>query len=158
QCATVRPQGSRSSMGSSNGATSATITSPMQLGQTFAGGSARPPTPGHPTGAQSSSPAKRRRGGSPSQEAPRRPPICKDKRPFRRYREFFSEPMSISAFANRLSLGPDPEAPMKFLCLICADTHMERMSEADARKHFADYAEFTTAIRGSGHYVGCNRL
>ncbi len=47
---------------------------------------------------------------------------------------------------------------MKFLCLICADTHMERMSDADARQHFADYAEFTTAIRKSGHYLGCNRL
>ena len=47
---------------------------------------------------------------------------------------------------------------MKFLCLICADTHMERMSEADARKHFADYADFTTGIRKSGHYVCCNRL
>jgi len=47
---------------------------------------------------------------------------------------------------------------MKFLCLISADTHMERMSDADARKHFADYAEFTAAIRKSGHYVDCNRL
>ncbi|HET7097771.1 MAG TPA: YciI family protein [Casimicrobiaceae bacterium] len=47
---------------------------------------------------------------------------------------------------------------MKFLCLICADTHMERMSEGEARKHFADYADFTTAIRKSGHYLGCNRL
>ena len=47
---------------------------------------------------------------------------------------------------------------MKFLCLIRADTHMERMSEADAKKHFADYAEFTAAIRQTGHYAGCNRL
>ena len=47
---------------------------------------------------------------------------------------------------------------MKFLCLVRADTHMERMSEGDAERHFADYAEFTAAIRGSGHYVGCNRL
>ena len=47
---------------------------------------------------------------------------------------------------------------MKFLCLICADTHMERMSDADARRHFAEYTQFTDAIRESGHYVGCNRL
>ncbi len=47
---------------------------------------------------------------------------------------------------------------MKFLCLICADTHMERMSDADAQRHFAQYTEFTEAIRQSGHYVGCNRL
>ena len=47
---------------------------------------------------------------------------------------------------------------MKFLCLICADTHMERMSDADARRHFAEYTAFTDAIRKSGHYVGCNRL
>jgi hypothetical protein len=47
---------------------------------------------------------------------------------------------------------------MKFLCLICADTHMERMSDADASRHFAKYTEFTEAIRESGHYVGCNRL
>ena len=47
---------------------------------------------------------------------------------------------------------------MKFLCLVCADTHMERMAEADAQKLFADYAEFTAAIRKSGHYAGCNRL
>jgi hypothetical protein len=47
---------------------------------------------------------------------------------------------------------------MKFLCLICADTLMEQMSEADAEKHYQDYAEFTDAIRRSGHFIGCNRL
>jgi hypothetical protein len=47
---------------------------------------------------------------------------------------------------------------MKFLCLICADTLMEQMSEADADKHYQDYAEFTDAIRRSGHFIGCNRL
>jgi hypothetical protein len=35
---------------------------------------------------------------------------------------------------------------------------MEQMPEADAEKHYQDYAEFTEAIRRSGHYVGCNRL
>jgi hypothetical protein len=47
---------------------------------------------------------------------------------------------------------------MKFLCLICAETMMEGMSDADARRHFAEYTAFTEAIRESGHYVGCNRL
>jgi len=47
---------------------------------------------------------------------------------------------------------------MKFLCLICAEKVMEQMSEADAEQHYRDYAEFTEAIRRSGHFVGCNRL
>ena len=47
---------------------------------------------------------------------------------------------------------------MKYLCLICAEKVMEQMPEADAEKHFAEYAEFTEAIRRSGHYLGCNRL
>jgi len=47
---------------------------------------------------------------------------------------------------------------MKFLCLICAETVMEQMSEADAERHYEEYAEFTTDIRGSGHFVGVNRL
>jgi hypothetical protein len=47
---------------------------------------------------------------------------------------------------------------MKFLCLICAETVMEQMPQAEAEKHFRDYAEFTEAIRRSGHFVGCNRL
>jgi len=32
------------------------------------------------------------------------------------------------------------------------------MPDADAEKHFREYAEFTDTIRASGHYVGCNRL
>ena len=47
---------------------------------------------------------------------------------------------------------------MKYLCLICAETVMEQMTEADAEQHFEEYAEFTEAIRKSGHYLGCNRL
>ena len=47
---------------------------------------------------------------------------------------------------------------MKFLCLICAEAVMEQMSEADAEKHYQEYAEFTAAIQQSGHFVGCNRL
>lgn len=47
---------------------------------------------------------------------------------------------------------------MKYLCLICAEKVMEQMTEADATTHFAEYTEFTNAIRASGHYLGCNRL
>ena len=47
---------------------------------------------------------------------------------------------------------------MKFLCLICAEKVMEQMPEADARKHYQDYRDFTDAITRSGHYLGCNRL
>ena len=47
---------------------------------------------------------------------------------------------------------------MKFLCLICAAKVMEHMSDAEADRHFDEYAAFTREIRDSGHYVGCNRL
>jgi hypothetical protein len=47
---------------------------------------------------------------------------------------------------------------MKYLCLICAETVMEQMSEAAAEKHFEEYREFTEAIRKSGHFVAVNRL
>ena len=46
---------------------------------------------------------------------------------------------------------------MKFLCLICVEPP-KQMSEGEARRRFAEYTEFTDAIRTSGHYVGCNRL
>jgi hypothetical protein len=47
---------------------------------------------------------------------------------------------------------------MKFLCLICAEKMMEHMPEADAARHYEEYAEFTRAIRRSRHFIGCNRL
>jgi hypothetical protein len=47
---------------------------------------------------------------------------------------------------------------MKYLCLICAETVMEQMTEAVAEKHFEEYAEFTEAVKASGHYLDCNRL
>jgi hypothetical protein len=47
---------------------------------------------------------------------------------------------------------------MKFLCLICAETVMEQLPEADAQRHFEEYREFTEAIRKSGHFIGSNRL
>jgi hypothetical protein len=47
---------------------------------------------------------------------------------------------------------------VKFLCLICAETVMEQMAKEDADKHYEEYAEFTRAIRKSGHLIGVNRL
>ncbi|HEX6136865.1 MAG TPA: YciI family protein [Casimicrobiaceae bacterium] len=47
---------------------------------------------------------------------------------------------------------------MKFLCLICAERVMEQLPEAEAAKHFAEYAEFNRSVQASGHYVDCNRL
>ena len=47
---------------------------------------------------------------------------------------------------------------MRYICLICANTWMERFSDADAAAHFEEYREFTDAIRASGHLVGANRL
>ncbi len=47
---------------------------------------------------------------------------------------------------------------MKFLCLICAEKVMEQMSAEDAERHFREYEDYIESIRGSGHYLGCNRL
>ncbi len=47
---------------------------------------------------------------------------------------------------------------MKYLCLICAEIVMEQMPEAEAKKHFQAYSEFTESIRKSGHFIGANRL
>ena len=47
---------------------------------------------------------------------------------------------------------------MRFLCLICAEKMMEQMTDADAERHFDEYARFTADVRGSGHFVDCNRL
>jgi len=50
------------------------------------------------------------------------------------------------------------EKAMKYLCLICAETVMEQLPEADAEKRYEEYREFTEAIRQSGHLVAVNRL
>lgn len=47
---------------------------------------------------------------------------------------------------------------MKYLCLICAETVMEHMADADAASHFREYAGFTESIKKSGHFLGANRL
>jgi hypothetical protein len=47
---------------------------------------------------------------------------------------------------------------VKYLCLICAETVMEQMAEADAARHYDEYAAFTEDLRRRGHFVACNRL
>lgn len=47
---------------------------------------------------------------------------------------------------------------MRYLCLICAETVMEGMSQADAEQHYRDYDEFIRSIRSSRHFVAGNRL
>jgi hypothetical protein len=47
---------------------------------------------------------------------------------------------------------------MKYVCLICAGTWMERFAPAEAAAHFEEYREFTESIRASGHLVAANRL
>jgi hypothetical protein len=47
---------------------------------------------------------------------------------------------------------------MKYLCLICAEKVMEHMPEAEATRHFQEYASFTESIKNSGHFVSANRL
>jgi hypothetical protein len=47
---------------------------------------------------------------------------------------------------------------MKFLCLICAQTAMEWMSETDAARHYQEYREFTDNLRKDKRLVSCNRL
>lgn len=47
---------------------------------------------------------------------------------------------------------------MRYICLICAERVMEQMPEEDAARHFQEYAEFTDAIKESGHFVAGNRL
>ena len=47
---------------------------------------------------------------------------------------------------------------MKYLCLICADTCMEKMPAAEARAHFEEYREFTDDLRRNGQLVAVNRL
>jgi hypothetical protein len=47
---------------------------------------------------------------------------------------------------------------MKYVCLICAATWMERMTPSEAAAHFEEYREFTESLRASGRWVGANRL
>jgi hypothetical protein len=47
---------------------------------------------------------------------------------------------------------------VKYLCLICAETVMEMMTEAEAARQFREYAAFTEDIKRNGHFIGANRL
>jgi len=47
---------------------------------------------------------------------------------------------------------------MKYLCLICAETVMEHMTEAAAERHYQEYAAFTEDIKRNGHFISANRL
>jgi hypothetical protein len=47
---------------------------------------------------------------------------------------------------------------MRYVCLIHADTCMERFSEAEAAHHFEEYREFSDSLVAGGHWVGANRL
>lgn len=47
---------------------------------------------------------------------------------------------------------------MKYLCLICAETVMEQMTEAEAARQYSEYAAFTDHIKANGHFISANRL
>jgi len=47
---------------------------------------------------------------------------------------------------------------MKYLCLICAETVMETMTEAEAARQYREYAEFTDDLKRHGHFISANRL
>ncbi|HYO23313.1 MAG TPA: YciI family protein [Lacipirellulaceae bacterium] len=47
---------------------------------------------------------------------------------------------------------------MNYLCLISAEVVMEQMTPEAAERHYAEYRDFTDAIRASGHLISCNRL
>lgn len=47
---------------------------------------------------------------------------------------------------------------MKYLCLICAETVMEHMTEEAAARHYEEYAAFTEEIKRHGHFISANRL
>ena len=47
---------------------------------------------------------------------------------------------------------------MKYLCLICADTWMEKMPDDERRRHFDEYRDFTDELRAGGQLVVAHRL
>jgi hypothetical protein len=47
---------------------------------------------------------------------------------------------------------------MKYLCLICAETVMEQMTETEAARQFREYVAFTDDIKRNGHFISANRL
>jgi hypothetical protein len=61
----------------------------------------------------------------------------------------------VAGWAERFR---ERSAQNQFLCLICADTLLEQMSEAEARRHLAQYRVLTDDLRKRGQLIGCNRL
>ena len=47
---------------------------------------------------------------------------------------------------------------MKFICLICTERIVERMSPAESEALFAEYLAFAKEIHAGGHYLGSDRL
>jgi transcriptional regulator with XRE-family HTH domain len=46
----------------------------------------------------------------------------------------------------------------RFLCLVCAGTLLEGMSEAEAGRHLRQYRSLTARLRKRGQLLACNRL
>lgn len=47
---------------------------------------------------------------------------------------------------------------MKYLCLICAETVIDYMSEAEARQHYDEYMALASDLQQDGRLLGANRL
>lgn len=77
-----------------------------------------------------------------------------------RPRRLESAPLrEVARWAERVrDTGEETSGQKHFLCLICAETLMERMSPTEARKHLAEYRALTDDLRKRGVLVACNRL
>lgn len=65
----------------------------------------------------------------------------------------------VSRWAARIAPARQSGAGRKtFLCLISADTLLEQMSAAEAKRHLAQYRALIADLRQRGQLVGCNRL
>jgi hypothetical protein len=62
----------------------------------------------------------------------------------------------VASWAERLRAQRSRQ--QQFLCLICAETLMEQMSPAEAKRHLAQYRALTADLRKRGQLIGCNRL
>jgi len=76
-----------------------------------------------------------------------------------RPRRLESAPLEeVARWAERFRANRQDQPRQKFLCLICADRLLEQMSEAEAKKHLAQYRALTGDLRKRGQLVACNRL
>jgi DNA-binding HxlR family transcriptional regulator len=76
-----------------------------------------------------------------------------------RPRRLESAPLEeVARWAERFRANRQDQPRQKFLCLICADRLLEQMSEAEAKKHLAQYRVLTDDLRKRGQLLGCNRL